>query len=171
MKGATTDSFLKAALKAAIVQLRADPVPIHTFAFYHDHESGAVSVCVDTKESSREHLNRSNRWSMKHFAQHIQAGSWEDASLFQANVGRSLSLGDFARVNLARTRVPPSTVIDGAFYLAMARTVIARQQDILSLAPDPEDVLFCCSGAGAEVGMVWSALQNAEPGAVPNAGL
>lgn len=169
MKGATIDSFLNAVLTEAILRLRADPVPIHTFAFYHDYESGAVSVCVDTKESSRQHLRQGNRWSMKHFAQHIQAGNWEQASLFQANIGRSLSLGDFARVNLARTLLPPNTVTDDTFYLAMLRAVIAHQQDILSHAPDREDILFCCSGTDAEVGMVWSALQDAEPKTEANA--
>ena len=104
------------------------------------------------------------------FAQHVQSGSWEDACLFQANVGRSLSLGDFALVNVARTILPVGTTAEQSFYLAMARAVIAHQQDVLSLAPDPEDVVFCCSSADSEGGLVWSALPNAEPGASPNVG-
>lgn len=165
------NSFLNSVLKAAISELRASPVPIHTFAFYHDHESGAVSVCVDTRESSLKLVRRSNQWSMRQFSQHIRDGSWEDACLFQANVGRSLSLGDFARVNLARTCLPPNTITDQSFYLAMAKAVTACQQDVLDLAADPEDVLFCCSGTDSEVGLVWSAIPNVEPGAAPDGGL
>jgi hypothetical protein len=161
--------FLEGVVKAAVSELRAHPVPIHTFAFYHDHESGAVSVCVDTKQSSLRQVRQSNQWAMKYFAQHLQDGSWEDACLFQANIGRSLSLGDFARVNLARTALPASTVADQSFYLAMARAVIAHQREILMLASDREDVVFCCSSADSEVGLVWSALPNAEPDAPPNA--
>src|SRR6516162_8644908 len=78
--------FQSGIVKAALTELRKDPIPIHTFAFYHDHESGTVSVCVDTKESSMELVRSSNRWAMGHFAGHIQSGSWEDACLFQAKV-------------------------------------------------------------------------------------
>jgi hypothetical protein len=162
--------FLESVVAAALSELHTSPVAIHTFAFYHDHESGAVSVCVDTKESSLRLVHQSNQWSIKHFVQHLQNGSWEDACLFQANVGRSLSLGDFARVNLARTALPASTVADQSFYLAMARAVIAHQREILMLASDREDVVFCCSSADSEVGLVWSALPNAEPDAPPNGG-
>lgn len=161
--------FLKNVMKTALAELRASPVPVHTFAFYHDHESGAVSVCVDTKESSQRLVRQSNLWSMNYFAQHLQDGSWEDACMFQANVGRSLSLGDFARVNLARSPLSASVVVDQSFYLAMARAVIAHQREILGLAPDSEDVVFCSSSADSEVGLVWSALPSAEPGAPPNA--
>jgi hypothetical protein len=160
------NSFLASVVKAAVAELQAAPIPIHTFAFYHDHESNAVSVCADTKESSLRAVRKSNQWSMKYFAQHLLDGSWEDACLFQANVGRSLSLGDFTRVNLARTALPPKTNTDQSFYLAMARAVIAHQANIVSLAPDPEDVVFCCSSADSEVGLVWSALPNDEPSVV-----
>lgn len=103
------NGFLDGVLSAAMMELRANPVPIYTFAFYHDHESNAVSVCADTKASSLKLVRQSNQWSMKHFSQHVQNGSWEDACLFQANVGRSLSLGDFSHVNVARTILPPGT--------------------------------------------------------------
>src|SRR5437016_14539424 len=162
--------FLGGVVKAALKELRADPVPIHTFALYHDHESAMVSVCVDTKESSTKFVDDSNGWLMKYFAEHIHNGSYKDACLFQANVGRSLSLGDFARVNLGEADLDHGVVADEFFYLAMARAVIAHQEEILSLAPDPEDVVFCCSSADSEVGLVWSMLTNAEPTAPPNGG-
>ena len=157
-------NFLDGVVKAALAELRADPIPLYTFAIYHDHESAAVSVCADTKESSLALVRLSNKWAMKYFAQHVRAGSWPDACLFQANVGRSLSLGDFVRVNLARASLAAGVVTDESFYLAMARAVIANQEEILRLAQDPQEVLFCCSGADSEVGLVWSVLPDAERG-------
>jgi hypothetical protein len=150
--------FLSNVIETALVQLREYPIPIYTFAFYHDHESGFVSVCVDTKESSKKSVHESNKWSMNYFTEHIQNGRYEDACLFQANIGRSLSLGDFARVNLARTELEDSIITDESFYIVMARAVIAHQREILKLAPDPEEVIFCCSSADSEVGLVWSPL-------------
>lgn len=166
--GNLTD-FLDGVIKKALEELRADPIPIYTFALYHDHESAIVSVCVDTKDSSTKLVRESNRWSMNYFVEHVQNGSYQDAALFQANVGRSLSFGDFARVNLGETDLDSDFVADESFYLAMVRAVIAHQQDILSLAPDPEGVVFCCSTADSEVGLVWSVVPNAELGAPPHA--
>lgn len=150
--------FLADVIKAALTELRADPIPILTFAFYHDHESGIVSVCADTKESSTKLVRSSNRWSMGYFAEHIKSGSWKDASLFQANVGRSLSLGDSARVNLGETDLDADMVADESIYIEMARAVIAHQKEILEFAPEPDDVVFCCSSADSEVGLIWSRL-------------
>lgn len=156
------DKFLDGIVRTALAELRAASIPLFTFALYHDHESAAISVCVDTKESSLASVAQSNQWSMRHFARHIQDGCWQDACLFQANTGRSLSLGDFARVNVARAELPSGIEPDEAFYLAMARVVIANQKEILSLAPEPEAVVFCCSSADSEVGLVWSTLERTE---------
>jgi hypothetical protein len=51
---------------------------VYTFASCHDHESGAVSICADPKASSGEAVLQGNRWSMKHFDEHIRAGVAED---------------------------------------------------------------------------------------------
>lgn len=150
--------LLSDVITAALTELSKDPIPIHTFAFYHDHESGIVSVCVDTKESSTKLVRSSNQWSMGYFAEHVKNGSWTDACLFQANIGRSFSLGDFARVNLAETDLDGDTATDESFYIEMARAVIAHQKEILALAPEPDDVVFCCSSADSEVGLIWSRL-------------
>ncbi len=157
-----TPQFLDSVVKAALAKLRADPIPLYTFALYHDHESAAVSVCADTKESSLASLRRSNNWSMRYFAQHVRDGKWEDACLFQANVGRSLSLGDFARVNVARTDLPPGVATNNSFYLAMVGAIVANQEYILELAPEREDVIFCCSGPDSEVALAWSVLADKE---------
>jgi hypothetical protein len=128
-----TSEFLADVIKAALKDIRENPFPIHTFAFYHDQESGIVSVCVDTKESSVQQVRNSNKWFMNYFAEHIQRGSWKDAVLFQANVGRNLSLGDFAAVNLAETVLDADIVTDQSFYIEMARAVIAHQRRYWSL--------------------------------------
>ncbi|TDP61420.1 hypothetical protein [Roseateles toxinivorans] len=39
-------------LANAISEVKRRQVPVFTFALYHDHESKAVSVCVDTEENS-----------------------------------------------------------------------------------------------------------------------
>src|SRR5687767_4198389 len=98
-------SFFTGVVTAAIEVVRKQSVPVHTFAFYHDHESGAVSVCVDTEENSRRVVADSNRYAMKEFAKAIERGDLENAARWQANVGRNLSLGDFALVNVARTEL------------------------------------------------------------------
>src|SRR5258708_2523137 len=104
------DTFLAAALFAevlsnAIDEVRERGTPMYTFAFYHDHESAAVSVCVDTEENSRRSVAKSNAYGIKHFAQAIAAGDLKSAALWNANTGRSLSLGDFALVNVARANL------------------------------------------------------------------
>ncbi len=138
------------------MSLASSPVDVFTFAFYHEHESNAVSICIDTKESSDRHVPRSNNWTMKYFFEHIASGSLDEARLFRANSGRSLSLGDFAIVNLARTGVPSHLSLGEAFYTEMARSVIAHQEDILRYSSMPEMVVFCCSGPDEEIDLIWT---------------
>jgi hypothetical protein len=102
-----------------------------------------------------------NAYNMKHFAQHVSDGDYEDLALWQANVGRSLSLGDFAMVNAARTELPDAVVVDDEFYLEMVRILMAAQSEVLPLAESEEDLLFCCSGPDDEVALVWSKIEDA----------
>ena len=145
-----------AVLATALKRVAKDRVPVFTFALYHDHESGAVSVCVDTEESSRRSVAATNRFNATYFAKAIAAGDLETASLWQANIGRSLSLGDFALVNVARTSID-KIAVTGDFYLSMVRSLMAAQDRVLALSPNPERVVFACSGASGEVAYVWSA--------------
>jgi len=142
-------------LSRAFAELDVDPVPVYTFALYHDHESEAVSVCVDTEENSRAVVAAINRYNAKYFLSEIKAGSLKGASLWQANVGRSLSLGDFARVNLARTSLD-GLVTDAGFYLEMGRAVCSAAQRVAARSPDPSRVVFACSGENDEVALVWA---------------
>jgi hypothetical protein len=142
------------------VEIEKAGVPVFTFALYHDHESGAVSVCVDTEEQSRATVRGINAYNAKHFLREIDDGNLKGAALWQANPGRSLSLGDFALVNLARTPLDGVSV-SSDFYLEMVRAVVAAGDTIAAFATDPERLLFACSGPDDEVTYVWSLQKNA----------
>src|SRR4051812_44654210 len=92
-------------LSRAIPEVRAAGIDVFTFSFYHDHESAAVSICVDTEASSIRLVRSQNASSIRHFADAVSRGDLRKAALFKANVGRSLSLGDFEMVNVARTDI------------------------------------------------------------------
>ncbi len=142
-------------LRKGIAEIKKAKLPLYTFAFYHDHESQAVSICADSEANSRRVVCKINEYSAQHFIREIAAGDLEAASLWQANIGRSLSLGDFAVVNAARTNLP-SKAIKSNFYLEMVRAVMAVQSRIAVLAPRGDRLVFACSGENAEVGYVWS---------------
>jgi hypothetical protein len=154
------DTFLATALfgevlTKAIHDVRARGTPVHTFAFYHDHESAAVSVCVDTEENSLRSVRKSNAYRINHFAKAVASGDLRSAAKWNANTGRNLSLGDFALVNVSRANL--EYIKPGKdFHLAMVRALWDRQQQVADLSPSPERLLFCCSGAQAEVEYMWS---------------
>ncbi len=151
-----TSSLFEAVLEGALREVAARQLPVYTFALYHDHESEAVSVCVDTEEQSAKTVASINRYNVGYFAQAVTSGDLKSACLWQANVGRSLSLGDFALVNAARTPLPSGAVSKG-FYLSMVRAVMSVEKRVAVLSPHPERLLFACSGADAEVAYVWCA--------------
>jgi hypothetical protein len=153
------DTFVAAALfgkvlSNAVDEIRGRGTPVYTFAFYHDHESAAISVCVDTEANSVLTANKWNAYWMKHFAKAINAGDLKAASMWRVKNERNLSLGDFALVNVARTRLVGISP-DKEFYLAMIRSVWERQMQVAELSPVPERLLFCCSGAQDEVAYTW----------------
>lgn len=152
-----TEMLFADVLARAIKEVAKRAIPVYTFAFYHDHESGAVSVCVDTETNSQKKVRETNDFNMKYFAKAIGQGNLEDAALWQANIGRNLSLGDFVLVNLARTDIK-SLHPNKSFYLKMVRSLIEQQTEITRLAQSPELLLFCCSGPDDEVKYVWSVI-------------
>jgi hypothetical protein len=143
-------------LSRAIPEVRAAAIDVFTFAIYHDHESAAVSICVDTEASSARLVRSQNAFRIKHFADAVSRGDLQKVALFKANEGRSLSLGDFAMVNLARTNIG-SVPVDDKFYLQMIRAIRAREREIVSLTSDVDRILFCSSSAEWEVGYTWTA--------------
>jgi hypothetical protein len=151
----TASELFERVLEGALTEVRAKATPVFTFAFYHDHESRAVSVCIDTEENSRRSVLSTNTYNMRHFLRAIADGDLEAAALWQANIGRSLSLGDFALVNVARADLG-SVRVGKQFYLAMVRSLVAVQLQVAALAPQPERLVFACSGPNDEPAYVWS---------------
>jgi hypothetical protein len=148
--------FFDQVLAEAVAAVRREGISVYTFAFYHDHESHAVSVCVDTEESSKRLVASSNAYHQKYFWPAIENGDLEHAALWTANPGRSFSLGDFALVNLARTDLPRGE-IPKDFYVEMVRALHAKEAEIVALAQSPASLLFCTSGADDDVALTWAA--------------
>lgn len=128
---------------------------IYTFALYHDHESHVATVCIDTVESSNRLVMSSNEYSNKYFSKAIEARDLSNATLWNANGGRSFSLGDFALVNASEINVPrkPKTP---DFYLDMVHSIEEMRDLIQMQSTHGRSLLFCCSTEGSEVGLVWS---------------
>ena len=45
--------LIEKVIDQALFEARSRNVPVYTFALYYDHESPAISVCVDTEEQSK----------------------------------------------------------------------------------------------------------------------
>jgi hypothetical protein len=148
-------AYLESILRAAISEVKLKNISAFTFAFYHDHESDAVSVCVDTEENSARIVQSMNKYNSRYFLKAVADGDLEDAILWQANIGRSLSLGDFVMVNVARADIE-ELVINERFHLTMVQVLVAVQDEIAQLSQHPERLLLACSSANDEVGYVWS---------------
>ena len=153
-------SIIDEVLTKAIAECTIKALPVYTFALYFDHESAAVSVCADTRENSERIAASINKYNTKHFHRLIYDGDLKNATLWQANVGRSLSIGDFTAVNLARTEFE-GIEQNESFFLYLVRGLVARESEILALAPSPRLVVFACSGLANEVEYVWSAASDA----------
>lgn len=155
----TRESLLRDVVGRALEEVAERGIQIYTIALYHDHESAAVAVCVDTRDNSDRQVREENRYNMKRCLRAIEIGSLREALLWQANVGRNLSLGDFEAVNLARTDIPPGI----AFWrtprvgtIAMAQALMAFEGEIRRLSLDPARTVLACSGPEEEVALVWA---------------
>jgi hypothetical protein len=151
----TLREILAKVISTALAEAARRSIAIYTIALYYDHESHAVSVCMDTEANSAECVRGTNAYNMRYFYEAIDEGDLGDAALWQANVGRNLSLGDFALVNLCRTDLGDETP-DQDFFVEMVRTLVSAESDVLRQASDPDRVLFVCSTAADEAGLVWS---------------
>src|SRR5688572_25063375 len=96
-----------------------------------------------------------NSYNRQHFAEAVQAGDLKAAGLWNANIGRSLSLGDFAFVNIARVELAPGQA-EKSLFVAMLRGLLASESEIAAFAPERRALLFCCSGPNEEVEYTWS---------------
>lgn len=149
--------ILNESLQEALALVRRDKIAIFTVAFYHDHESRAVSICIDTEANSHAEVASENRFSAKYFWQALDEGDLKELRSSNANVGRNLSLGDFTLVNAGRRELPKGKITKD-LYLDMIRVLRSKEEEIIGLAVSRERLLFCCSGPNAEVDFWWSAM-------------
>lgn len=148
-------------LNRALQELEERRFQLYTLAFYLDHESAAVSICADTQPNSDRVVAKTNKYNLKHFLAAIHEGDMRSAALWQANVGRNLSLGDFSAVNLARTELHDLPA-DEALCHGMVEAIIGCHDRVRRLSPDPTRTLLVVSTPDDEVGLVWS-LPSSEP--------
>ncbi|HET8933113.1 MAG TPA: hypothetical protein VFN67_06740 [Polyangiales bacterium] len=150
------DTFLASILERAIAELKNARADVYTFSFCHEQSSGAVCVYADSEESSRRVVGALNRASMKRFAKAVKKRDLEEAMMWQATVGRSLSLRNFAWKKLAKSslrKLESAEALHEAMLLA-AMNVVPK---VAALSSDPEALLFTCSTVDEEVGLVWTA--------------
>ncbi|GAB3361640.1 hypothetical protein [Lysobacter tyrosinilyticus] len=140
----------------ALAEAMRREVPIYTFALYYDHESSALSVCIDTEQNSRSTVGRINSYNRRHFVAAMADSNLKGAALWCSNIGRSLSLGDFHMVNVARADLPNGFVPSQGFFAALAQSLIAAESRVSAQARDPSSLLLCCSGEDDEVQYWWS---------------
>lgn len=149
-------TLIEKVIDQALNEAKQERLSIYTFALYVDHESPAISVCIDTKEKSRATVAQINSYNRKHFSSAINSGDLKGACLWLANTGRSLSLGDFHMVNAARKELPETFSPDHAFFVSLVQTLAAAEAKIAAQAADPQSLLLCCSGINSEVEYWWS---------------
>lgn len=149
-------SLIDELLVEALSVLRAAKVSIYTFALFYDHESPAISVCADTAEKSASTVAAMNAYNAKHFHAAVLNGDLNSASLWRANIGRSLSLGDFRLVNCVRRDLGSDFQASPSFFVSLVQALVAVEPAIAALSDDPVSLVFCCSGQNDEVEYWWS---------------
>jgi hypothetical protein len=142
-------------LEESISALRQRRIDVYTFALYFDHESPAISVCADTAANSTATVQQMNTYNRKYFDPAVASGDLQAASLWCANIGRSLALGDFVVKNLARTSVDSGEVGED-FYRGMLRALLNVEDKVAMLTSNKASLLLCCSGPSDEVEFCWS---------------
>lgn len=143
-------------ISEALIEAKRRNVIIHTFALYYDHESPALSVCIDTEECSRAAVISNNKFVRRNFASAVAEGDLERAQRWRANMGRNLGLGDFYMVNVGRVDLPRDFAPDDAFFLTLVQSLMLAESAVAAQARLPSSLLLCCTGADDEVQYTWS---------------
>jgi hypothetical protein len=141
-------------LEEAISALRQKAIDVYTFALYFDHESPALSVCADTAANSAVTVQQMNTYNRKYFDPAVTSGDLQAASMWCANIGRSLALGNFALKNLARCSVDDADVGED-FYRGMLRALLNVEEKVATLTSNKASLLLCCSGPSDETEFYW----------------
>jgi hypothetical protein len=149
------DILLSSVLERAIEALKKARADVYTFSFCHERV-GAVAVYADDAANSRRVVRELNRASMKNFTKAVKKRDLDEALMWQAMVGRSLSPGDFAWKKLARRSLGKLKQAP-SLHEAMLIAAMRYAPKVSALTSDPESLLFTCSTADDEVGLIWSA--------------
>ena len=149
-------ALIERIIDQALSESERKQVPIYTFALYFNHESLALSVCIDTEENSKATVARINTYNRKYFSPAVASGDLKGASLWLANAGRSLSLGDFHIVNVAREELPEGFSPSQEFFVSLVQTLAIAERKIAEQAESPQSLLLCSSGMSSEVEYWWS---------------
>jgi hypothetical protein len=149
------DILLSSVLERAIAALKKARADVYTFSFCHERV-GAVAVYADDYQSSRRVVRELNRASMKNFSKAVKKRDLDEALMWQAMVGRSLSPSDFAWKKLARRSLGKFKHAP-SLHEAMLLAAMRYAPKVAELSSDPESLLFTCSTADDEVGLIWSA--------------
>lgn len=150
------DQLLTSVLQRAIAALSKARADVYTFSFCHDRERAAVSVYADSEVNSRRVIRKVNRSSMRQFAKAVRKRDLDEALVWQASVGRGLCLREFAWPQIAR-RPLGKLARDPVLHEAMLLAALEHVPKVVELSSDPETLLFTCSTADEEVGLVWTA--------------
>jgi hypothetical protein len=148
-------TWLSTVLECAIDELHSQHADVHTFAFCLEPGGRAVSVYADSETNARRVVHALNRASMKRFVKAVHRRDLDEASMWQASVGRNLSLRTFAWKRLARCTLGKYSQAP-ELHEAMLLAALQQTPKVLELSSDPEQVLFTCSTPDEEVGLVWT---------------
>ncbi len=148
-------TFFEDMITEALSKVREKSIDIFTFAFYHDHESACVSICIDTEESSVKTIKSSNEFSRIYFYENLIKGDLDSLGLFNFQTGRSFSLGDYAYCNIIYKSLPAEYMSSNKMYLEMIQAINLNKENILKCSSKPENVFYCCSSENNEVEYIW----------------
>jgi len=127
---------------------------IYTFAFYHDHESDAISICIDTEDNSEKEVISSNKYTQKYFKDILKNNDIDSLKLWNINTGRNFSLGNFTFVNVVYVKLE-KIYFTKSLYLSMINCIERNKKNILAHSKYPQKVVFCCSSEKNEVEYIW----------------
>lgn len=151
------EPIVEKVISNALMEARRKDVVIHTFALYYDHETPAVSVCIDTEENSKAQAIRTNAFARQRFMQAVAEGDLEHAARWHGNSDRSFALGSFHMVNVARVDLSRNFTPTKAFFLMLVKSLMAAEPAVVAQARLPSSLRLCCTGANDEVQFIWSA--------------
>jgi hypothetical protein len=146
--------IVQGVVRNALSEAKAKGVDIFTFALYYDHESPAISACIDTEESSLVQVRRRKEYSREYFIQAVSEGDLEEAATWCSNDGHSLEVGSFTLVNVARTELDKR--LNKRSFLTILKVLLALQSEIAQQTRAKDKLLICSSGPNYEVEFFWS---------------